>query len=176
MSLSEGDWAEIVDDSYTLQDQAGILLKVLSVDRADKEVTLSGLYTSNTGKDPDLHPYLRRWDHLGAVQSDGALQIVETTNTTDNWLDLEDGVQVQFSKPASGDPSFYRTGDYWLIPARVVTGDVEWPHEMDTSGAWMPVFRPANGILHHYAPLAILDFDAQENLEVAQNGDLRHLF
>jgi hypothetical protein len=36
------------------------------------------------------------------------------------WLDLEDGVQIQFS-----DGGEYLTGDYWLIPARVATGGDE---------------------------------------------------
>jgi hypothetical protein len=45
----------------------------------------------------------------------------------------------------------YRTGDYWLIPARVATNDIEWPSV--TEGV-LP-----HGIEHHYAPLAILTKD-----------------
>jgi LysM repeat protein len=45
----------------------------------------------------------------------------------------------------------YRTGDYWLIPARTATGDVEWPGEVG-----QPEARPPHGIEHHYAPLAIV--------------------
>ena len=44
----------------------------------------------------------------------------------EGWLALEDGVEIQFVDPQN---SVYRTGDYWLIPARVATGDVEWPRE-----------------------------------------------
>jgi hypothetical protein len=35
-------------------------------------------------------------------------------------IDLEDGIQIQFLTGGK-----YPTGDYWLIPARVATGDVE---------------------------------------------------
>jgi Family of unknown function (DUF6519) len=56
------------------------------------------------------------------------------------WIDLEDGVQIQFS--AGGE---YRTGDYWLIPARVATGNVEWPQDDDLN----PQPLPPHGIEHH---------------------------
>lgn len=46
----------------------------------------------------------------------------------------------------------YRTGDYWLIPARTVTGDVEWPK--DDKGH--PEAQPPHGTEHHYAPLAVV--------------------
>jgi LysM repeat protein len=45
----------------------------------------------------------------------------------------------------------YRPGDYWLIPARTATGDVEWPGEVG-----QPEARSPHGIEHHYAPLAIV--------------------
>ena len=49
----------------------------------------------------------------------------------------------------------YRTGDYWVIPARVATGSLEWP--IDDADQPLPV-RP-HGVTHHYAPLAIVDFN-----------------
>jgi hypothetical protein len=73
------------------------------------------------------------------------------------WISLEDGVEVRFDSPETGDAGTYRGGNFWTIPARTVTGDVEWPH--DQSG---PVSRPAAGVLYHYAPLAV----------VAVNGDV----
>ena len=45
-------------------------------------------------------------------------------------LDLENGVQIQFPGAVAGEvAAIYRTSDYWTIPARVATGDVEWPTE-----------------------------------------------
>jgi hypothetical protein len=60
----------------------------------------------------------------------------------------------------------YRTGDYWLIPARTATGDVEWPGDVGD-----PEAQPPHGIDQHYAPLAIV-----ENGEVALEGDCRCSF
>jgi hypothetical protein len=50
--------------------------------------------------------------------------------------------------------SSYRTGDYWLIPARVATGDVDWPGPPKN-----PIPRPPYGVEHSYAPLGIVTFD-----------------
>ncbi|HEY0867865.1 MAG TPA: hypothetical protein VGE01_10815, partial [Fimbriimonas sp.] len=43
-----------------------------------------------------------------------------------------------------------RTGDYWLVPARTVTGDVEWPQ---SGGA--PESLPPHGVNHRRCSLAI---------------------
>ncbi len=45
----------------------------------------------------------------------------------------------------------YREHDYWLIPARTITGDVEWPKD-----AGEPEAQAPHGVEHHYAPLAIV--------------------
>jgi hypothetical protein len=55
-------------------------------------------------------------------------------------------VEVHF---AAGDFA-YATGDYWLIPARTVTGDVDWPRDP----AHLPLLAPPSGIAASYAPLA----------------------
>ena len=39
----------------------------------------------------------------------------------DTPIELEAGIEVRVTNGA------LRTGDYWMIPARVATGDVEWP-------------------------------------------------
>ena len=89
----------------------------------------------------------------------GAVPIQEKTGTTHLWIDLEDGLQVEFSPNGQ-----YRTGDYWLIPARVATGSIEWPPltdssgdpVTDTNGNVVPDPLPPDGIEHHYAPLGFL--------------------
>jgi Family of unknown function (DUF6519) len=81
----------------------------------------------------------------------------------DIWLNLEDGVQIAFTEPV---PATYRTGDYWLIPARVATGDVIWPQETwtDAQGNVVvaPVARRPDGVEHHYAPLAVVTVDGKK--------------
>jgi hypothetical protein len=77
----------------------------------------------------------------------GALQIEEN-----EWLVLEDGVQVRFQSLRTEDSTHeYRSGDYWLIPARTATGDVEWPGPADA-----PEAVPPHGVQHAYAPLAVV--------------------
>ena len=51
----------------------------------------------------------------------------------------------------------YRTGDYWLIPARTRTGEIEWPRDEGRPECLRP-----NGIVHHYAPLARIAVDDGE--------------
>jgi hypothetical protein len=103
---------------------------------------------------------LRRWDANVA-------DIVEATSADDAWLDLEDGIQIQFEPGGT-----YRTGDYWLIPARVETGDVEWPKLPDAQGKPQPVALRPHGVEHHYAPLAVIAVDN----EISVGTDLRRKF
>ncbi len=153
-TLQEGNWVELSDDAVELKGKAVALLKVIAVDRVQLQVTLAGVPNLTCGQDPVLHPLLRRWDHqelsptLGypKLAGDGAFVLEEK-----NWLVLEDGIQVYFDKAPSGEANTYRTGDYWLIPARTATGDVEWPGEPDAPDALPPL-----GIEHHYAPLAVV--------------------
>ncbi len=78
-------------------------------------------------------PTVRRWDGSATVSA-GQL------------LNLEDGVQIEFEKGGE-----FRTGDYWTIPARTLTGKVEWPR--NDAG---PIFEFRHGIKHHYCPLGLL--------------------
>src|SRR5262249_34773442 len=109
--------------------------------------------------DSGRHPLLRRWDHPGDPAAAGALPVVEGHEPAGGWRDLEYGVQIRFSPGGR-----YMSGDYWLIPARVATGDVEWPHEvgddgqtvLDSDGNPVALARPAAGVYHSYAPLLLL--------------------
>ncbi|MEE9170347.1 MAG: DUF6519 domain-containing protein, partial [bacterium] len=76
------------------------------------------------------------------------------------WLKLEDGIEIQF-QPGDNTDVTYRTGDYWLIPARTETGDVEWPR---TNGN--PDAKGPHGIFYHYAPLAIVRVGANGSVSV----------
>jgi Family of unknown function (DUF6519) len=173
-SLTEGDFVEIQDDDSVLQNRAERLVQIQSIDRPSLTVRLSAAPSSNTGRQPDRHPVLRRWDHKAGDPTEGGLElggdnaalIVEGSG----WLDLENGVQIQFPSAVAGAPAaIYRTSDYWTIPARVATGDVEWPTESATDSqsggnqatpTQTPVALPPEGVTHHYAPLAEVTIDA----------------
>ena len=53
----------------------------------------------------------------------------------------------------------FRTGDYWIIPARTATGEIEWPPFAIPNQSPEP--QPPRGIRHHYCRLALLAFDAE---------------
>jgi hypothetical protein len=142
LGLKQGDWVEVVDDAYVLQNRAEPLLKVKSVDAETRIVELSAPPASPVGTVQALHPILRRWDGTAPVS-------VNPDPDSEGYLSLEDGVQVHFS---AGD---YRTSDYWIAPARTATGDVEWPGPVDS-----PQEVPPHGIMHAYAPLAVINIGA----------------
>jgi hypothetical protein len=176
--LVEGSLVEVQDDRSVLLNLPGSLQSVQSIQTAGTVVTLGGTSQDNSlGGDETLHPLLRRWDQTSGDPDEGGL-----TLANDNcafvqegvWLALEDGVQIRF-QPADPVPSTaassapvnqYLTGDYWLIPARTATGDVEWPKvtdaqgnpETDANGNIIPVALPPQGITHYYAPLAVIPF------------------
>jgi hypothetical protein len=159
--LAERDWVEAVDDPTELLGIARPLLQVQSIDRTTNTVTLSGPIGITLTKGNPNHPLLRRWDFTFGDPAEGGLQnagdnaalIIEDSAT---WLNLENGIQIQFQKPATGQVQ-YRTGDYWLIPARTALGDIEWPRQTltDAQGntSETPLPKPPDGIDHHYAQI-----------------------
>jgi hypothetical protein len=157
--MTEGDWVELVDDQYALQGRAESLRQVASIDSTEMTVKLENAFPDSIGE--RSHLLLRRWDQMKNAISE------EPTNTgkigtiifnEDSWIELEKGVEISFAKSNANDPKFYATGDYWLIPARTATGDVEWPQE--TAGGNSPMAVPPHGIEHHYAPLSIITIDS----------------
>jgi hypothetical protein len=152
--LEVGDWVEIEDEDSVIRGDTRSLLEIREIDRPARSLVLDGVPTvsPDVTEDPDAwkNPILRRWDHREAGNlplDDGAIPIREG-----EAVDLEDGIRIEFE---GGEPAArYRTGDFWLIPARVATGDVEWPR--DAEG---PTCQPPRGVDHHYAPLAVINAD-----------------
>ncbi|MER7706359.1 DUF6519 domain-containing protein [Kitasatospora sp. NPDC097605] len=146
LGLSVGDWVEVADSAYLSRAEPADLLQVEETDLPGRRVRLSAEPGPQTGRSPELHPFLRRWDHRAPRGRDalpmagGALRLREGA-----WLDLEDGVQVYF-RPCGA----YTRGDHWLVPARTATGSVEWPR--NTAGE--ALLRAPDGIQLHHAPLA----------------------
>jgi len=99
--------------------------------------------------------WVRRWE------SD-AIPVTESPADPDDndWIELENGIEIQFQSSSNATetdppPHQYRTGDYWLIPARVATGKIEWPEDEKSQ----PIEQPPHGVQHHYAPLAVIGGD-----------------
>lgn len=136
LGLQVGDLVELADDGYGFPWHEESLLRVTAIDTDEMIVTVNQSFPSSIVNRTGRPFILRRWD--------GTATIKEGSGANTNWFTLEDGVQIQFQP--NGD---YRTGDYWLIPARTVTGDVEWPGPVGN-----PEPRPPHGIDRHIAPLA----------------------
>jgi hypothetical protein len=158
LGVQEGDWVEIVDDDVVQREHAaGPLASVDTVDRDTMALEVESNEALPDYEDDDpRHPIVRRWDQQdpARVSAPGPMpNVVEVglidgaVPTSTSWTELEYGIQVQF------EPGTYRPGDYWLIPARVATGDIQWPQ--DAGGD--PSFVSPRGIERHYAPLAIVD-------------------
>jgi hypothetical protein len=148
-------WVELINDGLELRGQPGAMVKVVNV---EGDVLTLGSDPDRPSELPKKEPWptkVRRWESVDILVKEGA-------NESD-WITLEYGIQIRF-RPAGGDNHhYYRTGDYWLIPARVATGDIEWPPELNAGGTpvmkdgqTVPRLQPPHGIHHHYAPLAIL--------------------
>jgi hypothetical protein len=101
------------------------------------------------------NPKIRRWD------SPAAVRVRHNPDPQSNQfltLEGEGGVEIHFA------PGDYRTGNYWLIPARTsgptTIGDIEWPR--DSTPQKNPIQQPTHGIQHRYACLALMEFSNGE--------------
>lgn len=168
-TLQEGNWVELVDDDLVLKGHVTRLCQVQEVNRIDNTVTLSEAPQIDYRK--EKHPLLRRWDQ--EKSADGTyLPDKHGLPITAGWLKLEEGIQIQFVPEGQAIQSRYRSGDYWLIPARTATGDIEWPQTPGSApGVPNPQAIRPHGTDHHYAPLAIID-TANGTLAVQ---DCRHI-
>ena len=140
LGIRKGDWVELIDDGHELRGEPGTMAKVADVRDGEVEVA-----SAVNLADYPLHPKLRRWE-----REEKALQDLPP----DGWFPLEHGIEVQLSGGT------YRTGDYWLIPARAFigafAGDIEWPRESDPAAE--PSALPSHGA-HHYCKLAVLKLE-----------------
>ena len=134
--FSAGDLIEIIDDAREFSGHPGELRRIKSIDAGSSGFTLDtpfnpGLFPTDQNGVPDVtsHMRVRRWQGTGAIQGR-------------SWIDLENGIAIRFE----ADPTdrCFRTGDYWLIPARVANRSIE------------PLDRaPPRGIHHHFVKLAL---------------------
>jgi hypothetical protein len=143
LGFAAGQWVELCDDTRELNFLPGTLVQLTNVQgqvlTVDSTTVIPAGGSLNLADYP-LNPKVRRWDSAGVVSA-----------TTGSPINLENGVQVQF---AAGT---YSVGDYWLIPARTLTANIDWP--TDTSNN--PIPQLPKGIQRHYCRLAILQFDGQ---------------
>jgi len=172
LNFASEQWVELTDDTRELLGQPGTLVKL---DKVEGDVLTIDLNTATGPVDREnfsKSAKVRRWDQKEIEGEDvqlknGAVEIKKD----DEWIKLEDGVQVKFSAGT------YKTGDYWLIPARTANADVEWPVVIDNSNdngdKKVPMPLPPHGIKHHFCKLAIMKFEEGGWSEVS---DCRRIF
>jgi uncharacterized protein DUF6519 len=151
LGFNNNDLVEVSDDTSDLMNTPYAIQQATLVDAANRRITLNTPYPA---VDTSRHAKIQRWDGQGNI--DPALQ----------WITIEQGLQVQFPG------GIYRSGDFWLIPARTATGSdpgtIEWP--VDDLGNPLPA--APDGIKHHYAPLGLVDFDGTNFVGVLDCRDL----
>lgn len=156
LSFAGDQWVEVVDEESTLKASPRPLLQIDKVKPATREITFKTSLTPFANLIPKLK--LRRWDQTKDADASG-LQAAPGV-----WIDIEFGVQVQFSEGT------YHAGDYWLIPARTATREIEWPpFEIPNTS---PIAQPPRGVRHHFCRLALLEV----NDGVLQLKDCRTTF
>ena len=153
LGFRDDDWIELLDERTDLTDHRGTLLQIAQSPNADGGITIKAA-TPVPAIDLSLRPRLRRWDQRTAPGGpDISNGVPMASAAPGGWISLEDGLQVSF---AAGD---YRSGDYWLIPARTAvdaeTGNIEWP--VSNAAPHSPLPLPPLGVVHAYAPLAVVD-------------------
>lgn len=154
LSFAPGQWVEIIDHVSSLHNNPNSLLRIAEVDPSTREIVFSNSVNQYAGKE---RLKLRRWDQPnGSGSSDGI-------TITSGWISLEDGIEIQFSTGS------YRSGDYWLIPARTATAEIEWPPFMPGE---LPLVQSPKGVPHYYSKLALL----KVNTGLATLEDCRDLF
>lgn len=138
--LCEGQWVELTGDAFEFAPVAPPLGQVAEIDRTRRSVKIQ--LQQATTVDFASCTLLKRWDQHDGVNPAGTITVEE--NGAARWIALERGVEVQFVPGG-----VYRTGDYWLVPARVVSRDVGWPKTTDGPAAIAP-----HGVQRHRASLA----------------------
>lgn len=156
LGFANEQWVEIVDEESTLKGTPNTLVKIDQVHHATRQITLESSIASLKDRSGLK---LRRWDQTGETA------LADGISMTSGWFDLEGGIQVQFSGGT------YRSGDYWLIPARTATAEIEWP-PFDIPNT-NPVPQPPVGIRHYYCQLALLHVN---NGNISIREDCRKLF
>lgn len=129
LGFKKSQWIEITDDHQELMGESGQLLQIASIDPITNDILVE---ESVATPDYSLHPKIRLWDGMGKI------------NTTGIWVALDSNIEVRFYE------GVYRRGDYWHIPARMATGDIEWTRRTDGT----PIPQYPVTAKHHYARLA----------------------
>ena len=143
------DWVEVLDEDMILDGTPGIFIQIGEINGNQLAIQ-----QNPSGASLPERGIVRRWEGGEPIEVD-----------TSDWIPLESGVEIRF------DSTDYHQGDYWTIPARTITHDVEWPRDPSSDA---PRFLDPQGIIHHTCPLAVLEHHADGDWSV--ESDCREEF
>lgn len=148
--FNQDDWVEITDDVQELAGLAGAMRRITNIDYATNLVTLNTALPEedfpvlpSNATEPERHTRIKCWNQKNGVDVNSGLLTVSNAS-----IYLEAGIQIDFSIDA--DPALsgnFKAGDYWMFYARSADASIE---ILDKA--------PPEGIHHHYARLAVLNF------------------
>ena len=141
LGFAVGQWVEFINENTSLNQKTYELSKITEVNPAKSEIVIESI-------DPEVNfsegMKLRRWDSASDDKDGLGLH--------SGWESIEDGIEVKFNMGT------YKSGDYWLVPARTNTAEIEWP------GGDVAPF----GTSFSYCKLAIIDL-AQNQITSIQD-------
>ncbi|MBG1267331.1 DUF6519 domain-containing protein [Nostoc sp. WHI] len=153
-----GQWIEILDEERELKGLPGALAPLKRV--LDTKIEFD--FSRKEGEIPEQPTKVRCWDHTTKEAS---------ILTRTEWVELEAGIKVKFD-----DKSEYTTGNYWLIPARTATNDIEWPDDQaEPRDKRQPLSQPTLGINHDYCLLATVQIDDGKFIPMGDKNDPQSL-
>jgi Family of unknown function (DUF6519)/Domain of unknown function (DUF4815) len=158
LQFNKGQYVEVVSDESELNPQSRDLEKDLKrITKVEQEQSKLTFHEPLGAEADGAEITLRLWDGGGIIDSSGAP------------VPLHGGVKIQFSEGA------YNSGDYWLIPARRSTQEVEWPpYEIPNTN---PQPQTRRGVQHNYSHLGRVRWYKARNYTPARSvRDCRRRF
>jgi hypothetical protein len=141
LGFQAGQWVELTDDSFVFgptPNSPGALYQIQSIHPADLSVTLA-VPAGDHRFHPGPNSRMRRWDQSGPTATEHGIPLSAGTR-----IPLENGIEVKFA------PGTFQSGDYWTIPARAASGQIEWP----PCGSDGNASQPPSSVVVYSAPLA----------------------
>ncbi|MCR9143879.1 MAG: DUF2341 domain-containing protein [bacterium] len=130
-SFLPGQWIEINDEGLEFENRPGTLARIAQVDDQSITIDPDSLIHFDSGVTAlDIDDFsrgvrrIRRWDMVGAVGEPGV-----PAGPGEIWIAIENGLEVAFD---ADNTRVYTGGDYWMIPARAVSRNIEWPCDPET--------------------------------------------
>ncbi|MFH7026549.1 MAG: DUF6519 domain-containing protein [Heteroscytonema crispum UTEX LB 1556] len=145
-SFKVNQWVEILDEEQELKNEPGMLLRLQKALNTQLDVVGNPIESQFSG---NKNLKIRGWHDTDK----------DEIPVSANWFEIENGIYIKFKLDANAT---YKTGDYWLIPARAVTKDIDWNY--DKSGEREK--ERSHGIEHHYCPLALVKYQDEKFTEV----------